>query len=81
MSTILIMDIPPSLITCLKSSLNENPKSRTSFMEMYVALEKDKSSFDGVDEQLKTKSKDFDSSLVFLDLDDSELTSAFIQKN
>jgi hypothetical protein len=50
---ILRMDLPKSLLICIESSLDEDPKNRTSFMEMYVALEKDKSSFAGVDEQFE----------------------------
>jgi hypothetical protein len=49
--SILNKNLPKSLFSCLISSLEEDPKSRTSFLEMYDALVQDTSVF-GVDDDL-----------------------------
>jgi hypothetical protein len=69
---ILSMDLPVSLLICLRSSLDEDPKNRTSFLEMYTALERDTSSFDGVD-------KLFEAARVKKESDEiEELSSVFM---
>jgi hypothetical protein len=71
---ILRMDLPKSLLICIESSLDEDPKNRTSFQDMFNALEADKSSFDRVDKQFEAiveKKKEGDEveelSSVFMD--------------
>jgi hypothetical protein len=43
--SILKQNLPKSVITCLKSSLDEDPKLRTSFQEMWDVLASDTSMF------------------------------------
>ena len=48
--SILEKNLPKSLLYCLASSLNEDPKKRTSFKEMYDALASDATNFENNDD-------------------------------
>jgi hypothetical protein len=49
--SILQKRLPESLLYCLKSSLEEDPRKRTSFQEMYKVLASDTDTFDDVEDQ------------------------------